>query len=136
MLPEARAIYTISANVSRRLLEHCGIASVPLHHPPPGAQHIRGGEYGNYILFPSRINSVKRQALAIEALSYTRRPVHIAFLGVPDTPDYGVQLQRKAAANNVDTRLTWLGAVTEEKKLELYSGCRAVFFPPLDEDYG
>jgi glycosyltransferase involved in cell wall biosynthesis len=135
-LPEARAIYTLSANVSGRLSEHCSIASVPLHHPPPGAQNICAGEYGSYMLFPSRINSVKRQALAIEALSYTRYPVHLAFLGVADTPEYGGQLQRKAAESGVETRLTWLGGVTEEKKLELYSGCRAVIFPPLDEDYG
>jgi glycosyltransferase involved in cell wall biosynthesis len=135
-LPEASAIYTLSANVSRRLSEYCDIASVPLHHPPPGAQRIRTGEYGRYILFPSRINSVKRQALAIEALGHTRRPVHIAFLGVADTPEYGEQLQRKAAKSGAESRVTWLGGVTEEKKLELYSGCRAVLFPPLDEDYG
>jgi glycosyltransferase involved in cell wall biosynthesis len=135
-LPEARAIYTLSANVSRRLFENCGIASVPLHHPPPGAQRIRAGDYGSYMLFPSRINSVKRQALAIEALSHTRHPVHIAFLGAADTPEYGEQLWRKAAESGVETRLTWLGGVTEEKKLELYENCRAVVFPPLDEDYG
>ena len=136
ILPEARAIYTLSANVSRRLSEYCGIASVPLHHPPPGAQRIRSGEYGSYMLFPSRINSVKRQALAIEALSYTRHPVHVAFLGMADTPEYGEQLQLKAIVSGVETRLTWLGGVTEEKKLELYGDCRAVIFPPLDEDYG
>jgi glycosyltransferase involved in cell wall biosynthesis len=136
ILPEARAIYTLSANVSRRLSEHCGIASVPLRHPPPGALSIRAGEYGNYMLFPSRINSVKRQALAIDALSHTRHPVHIAFLGMADTPDYGRQLQRKATESGVGTRVTWLGGVTEEKKLALYSDCRAVIFPPLDEDYG
>lgn len=135
-LPEARAIYTLSANVSRRLSEHCGIASVPLHHPPPGAQHIRAGESGSYMLFPSRINSVKRQALAIEALRYTLHPVHVAFLGVADTPDYGEQLQRKVIELGIESRITWLGGVTDEKKLELYSNCRAVIFPPLGEDYG
>jgi glycosyltransferase involved in cell wall biosynthesis len=118
------------------LAEHCAIPSVPLHHPPPGAKHIRAGEYGSYVLFPSRINGVKRQLLVIEALSCTRYPVHVAFLGVADTPEYGEQLQRKAIEAGVETRLTWLGGVSEAKKLELYSGCRAVIFPPLDEDYG
>jgi glycosyltransferase involved in cell wall biosynthesis len=135
-LPKARAVYTLSANVSRRLAEHCGIPSVPLHHPPPGAKDIYTGEYGNYVLFPSRINEVKRQSLVIEALSHTRYPVHVAFLGVADAPGYSVQLQRKAIESGVETRLTWLGGVTEAKKLELYSGCRAVIYPPLDEDYG
>lgn len=135
-LPEAKAIYTLSANVSRRLSEHCGLPSVPLHHPPPGAQHIRGGEYADYILFPSRMNAAKRQALVIEALRYTRYPVHIVFLGSADVPDYGTQLRRLAIESDVDARITWLGGVTEERKLALYADCRAVIFPPLDEDYG
>jgi glycosyltransferase involved in cell wall biosynthesis len=135
-MTEARAIYTLSANVSRRLSDHCGIPSTPLLHPPPGASRIRSGEYGSYLLFPSRINSVKRQELAIEALNHTRHPVHIAFLGVPDTPEYGEQLRLRAVKNGVEAHLTWLGGVTDEKKLELYSNCRAVIFPPLDEDYG
>ena len=79
---------------------------------------------------------MKRQVLAMEALSHTRHPVHIAFLGVADTPEYGEQLRQKAVKNGVGARITWLGGVTEEKKLDLYSNCRAVIFPPLDEDYG
>jgi glycosyltransferase involved in cell wall biosynthesis len=135
-LSEARTIYTLSANVSRRLSEHCGIVSVPLHHPPPGARNIRTGDYGNYILFPSRLNPLKRQALIVEALSYTVCPVRVVFVGVADTPEYSWQLRRLAAEKGVESHLTWLGGVAEEKKLELYAGCRAVIFPPLDEDYG
>ena len=135
-LPEARAIYTLSHNVSGRLLEHCALASVPLHHPPPGAERIRAGEYGDYMLFPSRINALKRQALVIDALARTRHPVRVAFLGVADTPEYGAQLRRRAADVDIEGRVSWLGGVSEERKLDLYSGCRAVVFPPVDEDYG
>ena len=135
-LSEARAIYTLSGNVSGRLLAHCATASLPLYHPPPGAQRIRAGEYGDYMLFPSRINALKRQSLAIDALARTHHPVCVAFLGAADTPEYDVQLRRRAADAGIEGRVSWLGGVSEERKLDLYSGCRAVIFPPIDEDYG
>src|ERR1700687_5243062 len=34
LIPESRAVYTISGNVSQRLRTHCGIESTPLYHPP------------------------------------------------------------------------------------------------------
>lgn len=135
-IPEARAVYTLSDNVSRRLRTHCGIDSTPLYHPPPGAEAIRGGEYGPYLLCPSRINEVKRQALVIAALARTRRPVRVAFLGQADTPEYGAQLRRAAEAGGAAARIEWLGGVSEARKLELYAGCRGVIFPTYDEDYG
>jgi glycosyltransferase involved in cell wall biosynthesis len=88
------------------------------------------------MLFPSRINALKRQSLAIDALARTHHPVRIAFLGAADTPEYDAQLRRRAADAGIEGRVSWLGGVSEERKLDLYSGCRAVIFPPLDEDYG
>lgn len=135
-LPEARTIYTLSANVSGRLAQHCGIASTPLYHPPPGAERIETGEYGDYLLFPSRLNPAKRQVLALAALAHTRRPVRLVFIGGADTPEYARQVQRQAEAEGLGGRVTWLGAVAEAKKRALYAGARAVVFPPVDEDYG
>jgi glycosyltransferase involved in cell wall biosynthesis len=79
---------------------------------------------------------MKRQSLAIESLQYTRSSVHIAFLGVPDVPEYGEALRRMAAKAGVLDRITWLGGVSESEKIELYADCKAVVFPPIDEDYG
>ena len=65
---ECEAIYTNSRVVSGRLRRFNGVESEPLHHPPPGADRLRPGPYGDYILFPSRVNESKRQHLAIEAV--------------------------------------------------------------------
>lgn len=35
LIPEAKMIFTLSGNVSRRLKEGCGIDSEPLYNPPP-----------------------------------------------------------------------------------------------------
>jgi glycosyltransferase involved in cell wall biosynthesis len=49
-------------------------------------------------------------------------------------------LERKCAElarrNGVENRVQWLGAVSEEEKLDLYARSLGVLFPPLDEDYG
>src|ERR671923_1003030 len=37
LLPEAQKIFTIAANVSRRLKTYCGIDSTPLYNPPQHA---------------------------------------------------------------------------------------------------
>ncbi len=88
LLPECEALYTISRTVSDRLQQFGGITAEPLYHPPPQAERLSLIEYGDYVLFPSRINDSKRQHLAIEALALTRQPVRLCFLGASDAPRY------------------------------------------------
>src|SRR5262249_31037778 len=80
-IPQARAVYTISATVSRRLQEYCGIASDPLYHPPRHAELFHGAPAEDYLFFPSRLSRSKRQALVLEALARTRQPVVLRFAG-------------------------------------------------------
>lgn len=134
-IPEARRVFTISRNVAARLRRHNGIAAEPLYHPPPLAERYRSGEAGDYLLMPSRLNGPKRQDLVVEALARTRHPVHIVFTGAADDPAWaaGVMARAQAAAPG---RTTWLGAVTDERKIGLLSEALAVLVPPLNEDYG
>ena len=145
LLPECEALYTISRNVSARLHRFNGIAAEPLYHPPPGAERMlacglaeqrRGSNWGDYLLFPSRINDSKRQHLAIEALALTRERVRMVFMGASDAPAYDAALRARCTALGLDERVYWHGHVEEAEKIELYGGCVAVVFPPLDEDYG
>ena len=133
---ECEAIYTNSRNVSGRLRRFNGVEAEPLHHPPPGADRLRPGPYGDYILFPSRVNESKRQHLAIEALAMTREPVRLCFIGATDAPDYGATLRARCCELGLDDRVQWRGRVSEADRLALYAGCLAVMFPPFDEDYG
>ena len=133
---ECEALYTISKGVSARLLRFNGRHAEALYHPPPAADRLRPGAYGDTILFPSRVNPSKRQHLAIEALALTRAPVRLCFIGAGDDPAYQQRLRARCAALGLDQRVVWRGAVSEAEKLELYAGCLAVLFPPLEEDYG
>jgi glycosyltransferase involved in cell wall biosynthesis len=133
---ECEAIYTNSRVVSGRLRRFNGVESEPLHHPPPGADRLRPGPYGDYILFPSRVNESKRQHLAIEALALTCEPVRLCFIGAIDAPAYGTALRARCTALGLDERVQWRGRVNEAERLALYAGCLAVMFPPIDEDYG
>jgi len=133
---EARAIFANSRNVAARLKDGCGIDAEPLYHPPPGAGSFYCAEAHNYILFPSRINLLKRQKLAVEALALTHEPVRIRFIGAADSPDLESECIQLASQLGVAKRIDWMGAVSEADKFESYAHALAVLFPPFDEDYG
>lgn len=138
LIPEARACYTISRNVSARLRQYCDLPSTPLYHPPPDAERFRTIEpaWGDFLLMPSRINATKRQDLVVEALFHTRQPVQVVFMGTADDPVYGGQVHVRAGDPRVAGRITWAGRVPDAEKLRLHAECLAVVFPPVDEDYG
>ena len=136
LLPECEALYTISRTVSDRLQRFNDITAEPLYHPPPQAERLVPIEYGDYVLFPSRINESKRQHLAIEALALTRQPVRLCFLGASDASQYDAALRARCSALRLDGRVEWRGSVSDADKFDLYGRCLAVMFPPLDEDYG
>ncbi len=137
LLTEAKSIFTIAENVSKRLKKYCGISSAPLYNPPLGAEHYFCGDDRGYVFFPSRLNpGAKRQGLVLQALALTKEPVRILFAGVPDVPAMATELRQLAESLGVQDRVEWLGNVTEEEKRNLYAHARGVVFPPLDEDYG
>jgi glycosyltransferase involved in cell wall biosynthesis len=135
-IPQAKAIFANSQNVSRRLKKYCGIDSVPLYHPPQYAEQFYSQAAENYFFFPSRFQPLKRQAMVLEALALTCQPVVVRFAGSADEPPYMEELQTLARKLKVDRRVEWLGHVSEEEKRALYARALGVIFPPLDEDYG
>ena len=137
MSEEARAIFTISRNVTQRLEQFSKIDSVPLYHPPAEAAAFHcAAEVDDYFFFPSRLSVTKRQELVLRALAITRNPVRIKFSGLADSPPYGAGLTRLARELGVDRRIEWMGFLSQSQKIDAYAHALAVIFPPLDEDYG
>jgi glycosyltransferase involved in cell wall biosynthesis len=136
LIPEAKAVLTLSKNVSSRLWQYCGLDSLPLYHPPAAAEQFYSGEAEDYFFYPSRLASLKRQALVLQALAVTQRPVYVRFAGAADEPHYGEALEMLAHELDIGHRVEWLGQVTEEEKRKLYAHALGVIFPPVDEDYG
>jgi glycosyltransferase involved in cell wall biosynthesis len=135
-IPQARAVYTISRNVSRRLKQFCGIDSEPLYHPPKHADQFFCETAEAYLFFPSRLSRTKRQELVLEALAQTEQPVRVRFAGDADEEAYLETLKGLADKLKLQRRVEWLGPVTEEEKRRQYARCLGVVFPPVDEDYG
>ena len=131
-----RQVYTISQNVSGRLLKFNNIDSGVLYPPPRLMEKFYHEEYGDYFFFPSRITPMKRQELVIEALAHCSPNVRVVFAGQADDHTYLNRLKQRAAELEVTEKIIWLGYITDEEKLDYYARCLMVIFPAYDEDYG
>jgi glycosyltransferase involved in cell wall biosynthesis len=132
-LSEARARYTISRNVSARLRRFNGLDSAPLYPPSRFAAALRAGPYGDYVLSSARLDGAKRLDLLLQALARSARGVRAIFTG--DGPDRA-RLEGLARQLGLGERAHFLGHVADDSLVALYAGCRAVYYAPVDEDYG
>jgi glycosyltransferase involved in cell wall biosynthesis len=132
-IPEARKVFANSNTVKDRLEHYNNIESETLYHPPPLVHKLKTGETGDYIFYPSRLESQKRQELLIEAMRFVRTPVKAVFAGRShDTKRYEGLIKQ----HGVGDRVTMRGFVSDEELVELYANALAVGYLPFDEDYG
>src|SRR5437867_3266827 len=124
-LGEARKVFATSQNVADRLERSTGIAAEVMPHPPQELPY-RCDEYGDFVLSVGRLDRAKRVDLLIEAAKQARIPVVIAGEG-PDR-------ERLESLANGSARFT--GRVSEQELADLYAHCLAVYYPPVDEDFG
>jgi glycosyltransferase involved in cell wall biosynthesis len=136
LIAEARSVFTISQNVSDRLLRYNNIRSRPLYHPPPNAGAFRQEAAQDFLLCPGRVNPSKRQGLIVEALLLCREKVRVVFTGAVDAAEYADGLTRRCTVAGLGDRVRWSGSVDEDTKVSLYARCLGVLVPPVDEDYG
>lgn len=127
-------IYANSNNVANRLEKHLGQQAQPLYHPPPNADALRQGGYGDYLFVPGRINPSKRLELSLQALLHSKARLVIA--GVAENPTYQTHLIQMASKLGITDRITWLGSVDDATLIRYYAEARGVVFVPQDEDYG
>ncbi len=135
-LAEARRIFTNSANVGDRLRESLGMAAETLYHHSPLSEGLLTQEptaYGDYVLFPSRLEPLKRQALVAESMRHSRSGVRLVLVGSgSDEP----KLRRIIEERRLGDRVILEGAVSDERLVELYRGALGVYYGPYDEDFG
>ncbi len=132
-LAEARAVYTISANVADRLRRGNDLAAEVLYPPPPQDGAFRAGPFGDYVFAAGRLDRLKRFDLLIRALAATETPVRCRIAG---TGPEEAALRELAARLGVADRVELLGWVEDAALVDLYAGSLAVFYAPFDEDYG
>ncbi len=135
---EARAIFTNSRVVGDRLKRFNNVRSEVVYPPILDPERFRCDDYGDYILYVSRVARHKRQDLAVEAMRHTRTPVKLIVAGPADDDSYAAalheQIERLGLGDRVRLDNTWM---TEEEKVDLLAGCLAAIYIPVDEDsYG
>lgn len=135
-LNESRIIFANSDNVKNRLLKFNGIKSKTLYHPCPDADKYYCDKYDKFIIYPSRINEIKRQNLVIDAMKYIKSDIKLYLIGNPDNPAYLKSLKKVVKDEHLDDKVIFTQFVSDKEKRALYSRARAVIFPPYDEDYG
>ena len=133
VLPESRRVFANAKNTAARLARYNGLAAEALYHPPPLAEKLVPGPYGNYVLSVGRLEATKRVDLIIRSLAHTTRTVRLVVVGNgPLKP----QLEALAHQLAVSDRVVFAGGVGDAELVDLYAGALAVVFPPYDEDYG
>ena len=135
LLPRLQALYGISQTVVDRLQRFNGLSAGVLYPPPRNAEKFAGRRAGNFIIYPGRLDRMKRQHLLVEALAQSAQDYEVFFFG-PDRGDYAEETKRKAEALGVAKRVRWLGVIDEDKKRALYAECFAVYNGVVEEDYG
>lgn len=135
VLPQAKKIFTISNNVTNRLLKYNGIHSEVLYPPISNRELFKAGDCGNYILYSGRIDEKKRIELIIETMKYLDKDIRLKITGRYNNK-YGSYLIELVDRYKLNKRVDFLGFVDEATLIHLYSNCFSVFYAPLDEDYG
>jgi len=80
-----------------------------------------------------RLEANKRPGLLLDALALTKSRVRAIFAGRGPLEE---ALRAAAAAQGLEARVALRGLVSEEEKIGLYAGARAVAYPPFHEDLG
>ncbi|MBI2833491.1 MAG: glycosyltransferase family 4 protein [Acidobacteria bacterium] len=128
-----KRLFALSRTVQQRLQQWGGIPSEVLYPPPPPRAY-RCDEYGDYIFAVSRLTPLKRMDLIVHALgapSASGIKCVIAGEGGEAGP-----LKELIAHYNLASRVRLLGRIDDDELVAHLARCRAVCFPPFDEDYG
>lgn len=131
-LGESQRLFAISRNVAGRLQRFNGLAAQPLYPPTLLEDRLRCDEYGDALLYVGRLDRAKRVDMLLQALA--QAPAARCLIAGAGQEREG--LERLARALHLGERVRFLGWVEAGELAALYARCCAVFYAPIDEDYG
>jgi glycosyltransferase involved in cell wall biosynthesis len=128
-----RRLFVQSRTIQQRLAIWPELRSTVLYPPAPQRPY-RCDEYGDYIFMVSRLTPLKRADLLVQALSQrTAAAVRCVIAGEGEEQ---ARLQALIDRLGLSERVTLAGRLTDVQVLDHLARCRAVVFPPFEEDYG
>src|SRR5919206_4929265 len=130
-LGEARKLFATSQNVAGRLERATGLHAEVMPHPPQELPYRTDG-YEDFVLSVGRLDRAKRHDLLLEAAA---ADASLRCVIVGDGPDRA-RLEDVARRAGLDGRARFTGRVDEAELADLYARCLAVYYAPVDEDFG
>jgi glycosyltransferase involved in cell wall biosynthesis len=130
-LREARRLFATSRNVAGRIERSTGLVPEVMPHPPQELAY-RCDEYGDFLLSVNRLDRAKRIDLLLEAAALDSS-LRVVVTG--EGPDRE-RLERLARERGLDGRAEFTGRVDGAELASLYARCLAVYYAPVDEDFG
>jgi glycosyltransferase involved in cell wall biosynthesis len=126
-------LFVQSRTIQQRLALWPELKSTVLYPPAPQRPY-RCDEYGDYVFLVSRLTPLKRASLLIEALAQAEASgIRAVVAGEGEDRD---RLEALAARRGVMGRVTFAGRLSDAHLVDHLARCRAVCFPPFEEDYG
>jgi len=128
-LGEARRVFATSRNVADRLQRFNGIEAELLPHPPQSLPY-RTAEPEGFVLSVNRLDRAKRIDMLIEAAK-ADRTLRVVITG--EGPDRD---RLEGLASGLNGQIEFTGRVDDERLADLYARSLAVYYAPVDEDFG
>ena len=133
LLTRLSRLFVQSRTVQQRMAVWQSLNSTILYPPAPQRDYRCDG-YGPAFLFVSRLTRLKRADLLVRALA---TPAAGAIrLVIAGDGEERPALEQLAAELHVTDRITFTGRLSDDQLLDELATCRAVCFPPFQEDYG
>jgi glycosyltransferase involved in cell wall biosynthesis len=130
-LGEARAVFATSGNVLRRLRDSTGLEGELMPHPPAPLAY-RCEEPGGFVFTVNRLAPEKRVDLLLEAAA-AEPSLRLVIAG--EGPDRE-RLEALAAERGLNGRAEFVGRIGDEELAGWYARSAAVYYAPVDEDFG
>jgi glycosyltransferase involved in cell wall biosynthesis len=130
-LSEARKVFATSRNVADRLHRFLDLEAEVMPHPPQELPY-RSEAAEDYVLSVGRLDRAKRLDLLIDAVAATPG---LRCVIVGEGPDRE-RLAGHVAGKGLNGRVVFAGRLGEDEVAERYARSLAVYYAPVDEDFG
>ncbi|NLV74059.1 MAG: glycosyltransferase family 4 protein [Chloroflexi bacterium] len=132
-LGESERLLAISGNVAKRLAHWSQLSAEVLYPPPANEERYAHAAYGDYVLSVSRLDPLKRIDLLVRAMGLTRSGAQAWIVGRGKDLARLQQLAREVGAAD---KVVFKGYVPDDEMIGLYANALALYYAPVDEDYG